>query len=574
MKTRIIYILCCLFVSASCSNEFLEVPQTGATNPANLASEEGIDLLLTGAYSVMTGAVGKELPPNGAFASSPDNWIFDAMSDDAHKGSEDTDQPSLLDMEIYNLSPANNYIGAKFIILYSGVNRANNVISTIELVSGVDLSEKEAEARFLRAYFYFEITKIFGRASIITPQNTAENNFNQPNTDMAWDEIESDLQFAIDNLPETNEEGRPTSWAAKALLGKAHVFQSDWSTALPLLQDVIDNGPYSLAIEFVDNFTIVGENGPESVFAVQFTTEGPQGANGNNGGVLNFPLGAESVFPGNCCGFYQPTIDLSNAYKTDGSGLPLLDTFNESDIANDYNIASSVTFTPETGPLDPRIDYTIGRRGIEFNGYGINPGKDWIRALPETHLSGPYLAKKNVWQSSEESSAVASGPWGQKVSGINYNVIRYADVLLLAAEAAVETNNLSLGLDYVNQVRNRAKNMTPVMNESGTVPAANYEIEPYSSFSDVDHARKAVRFERRLELAMEGHRYFDLTRWGIAKKVLDEYVVNETRVIENFGDKMRVYKEDYKFMPIPINAIDLAGVDQNGSPVLNQNPGY
>ena len=258
-----------------------------------------------------------------------------------------------------------------------------------------------------------------------------------------------------------------------------------------------------------------------------------------------------------------------NAYQTDGTGLPLLDTFNQTDVANDYGVESADAFTPHTGPLDPRLDYTVGRRGIDYNGYGPHVGKDWIRAS-FADISGPYLPKKNVYQAGENGN-VGTGSWGQQHSGINYHIMRYADLLLMAAEVAVENNDLPKALDYVNQVRNRAKGMTYVKEEVSDgvfQDAANYQIEPYAAFADQDVARQAVRFERRLELAMEGHRLFDLRRWGVAPDVINTYVTNEARTIDNFGTKAGTYAPNMDMMPIPINAIDLSGG------VLSQNPGF
>ncbi|NNJ88814.1 MAG: RagB/SusD family nutrient uptake outer membrane protein, partial [Eudoraea sp.] len=241
-------------------------------------------------------------------------------------------------------------------------------------------------------------------------------------------------------------------------------------------------------------------------------------------------------------------------------------TFNQTDVTNDQELASADPFTPHAGPLDPRLDYTVGRRGIDYNGYGAHVGQDWIRAS-DADISGPYLSKKNVYQAGEDGN-VGTGAWGQQHSGINYHIIRFADVLLMAAEAAVEAGDLPTALGYVNQVRNRAKNMSYLQNETGTGDAANYVIEPYPSFADQDEARKAVRFERRLELAMEGHRLFDLRRWGVAESVINTYVQNEARTIPNFGQKAGTYMPNMNLMPIPINAIDLSGG------VLSQNPGF
>jgi len=247
----------------------------------------------------------------------------------------------------------------------------------------------------------------------------------------------------------------------------------------------------------------------------------------------------------------------------------LFDAYNDSDIANDYGIESSGAFTPHTGNLDPRIDFTVGRRDIDFNGWGNNPGKDWVRA-GFSDISGPFLAKKTSFHSDEEGALKGNGGWGQIHSGLDYNVMRFADVLLMAAEAAVEIggmSNLDLARTYVNRVRNRAKNMSYVQAPGGG-DAANYVIEPYASFADQAFARQAVRFERRVELGMEGHRMFDLRRWGNTTTVLNEYVANEARTITNFGSKANTYTSTYDLLPIPIGSIDLSGG------ALQQNPGY
>ena len=563
MKKRFIYCLALLALMVSCGDEFTEKPAVGALSDAALANEQGVDLLLVGAYSALDGIRNNQGAAD--WTVSGDNWWFDVISDDAHKGSTDGDQADLFLIETYDWTSANPYFFGKWNGLFAGVNRANAVIALISSLEGGDFSSQLAEARFLRGHFNFELQKIYGNVPYISEENFAATEFNQPNPGAIWEQIEADLQFAVDNLPNSQADvGRPTSWTAKAFLGKAHLFQSDWGQALSLLQDVINNGPYSLNAEFLDNFSLAGDNSPESVFAIQFTTDSGQSFNGNRGGTLNFPNPGPF---GSCCGFYQPSQDLVNAYQVDANGLPLLDTFNQTDVANDYGVESADAFTMEAGTLDPRLDYTVGRRGIDYNGYGAHIGKDWIRAS-FADISGPYLPKKNVYQSGEDGNQ-GTGAWGQQHSGVNYHIMRYADVLLMAAEAAIESGgDVATALNYVNQIRNRAKNMTYVQNEAGDADAANYLIEPYASFPDVDTARRAVRFERRLELAMEGHRVFDLRRWGNAADVLNAYVQNEARTIENFGQKAGTYMSNMDVLPIPITAIDLSGG------TLTQNPGF
>lgn len=577
MKKKLIYVFVIIFILHSCGDDFADTPAVGALSPETVANPQGVDLVLVGAYSALDGTRNR-LSGNG-FAISGDNWWFDVWADDAHKGSTDGDQVELFQVETNDIQTSNPYFLGKFSALYGALNRANAVLSiiggidraTLTDIDAATITEKEAEARFLRGYFYFELTKIWGNVSIISVENFDAEEFNQPNTGPAWDQIEADFQFAIDNLPAIRDDqpdpGRPTAVVARAFMGKAHLYQGEFTQALTLLNTVINSGEFSLAPEFLDNFTAAGENGPESVFAIQFAADGGQSFNGNQGSTLNFPGGGPIGENGTCCGFYQPSIDLANAFKTDASGLPLLDTFNDSDIANDYGVESSESHTLETGTLDPRLDYTIGRRGIDYNGFGEHVGKEWIRA-GFNDISGPYLPKKNVYQFSEVGESQGTGAWGQQHSGVNYNIMRFADVLLMAAEAAAETGDLATALNYVNQVRARAASSTPVQAVDGSGPAANYLVAEYTSFTDQATAIQAVRFERRVELGMEGHRLFDLRRWGVAEQVLTDYYANEARTIANFGEKVRAYEARFNLSPIPRDAIDLSGN------VLIQNPGY
>ena len=557
MKNKIVYLFILLTAVFACSDEFTEQTAFGSLSDESLKNADGVDLLLIGAYSMLDGhsATGGD-----DWFKAGDNWWFDVMSDDAHKGSTDGDQADLFLLETYDWGSANPYTTGKWRSLYAGVNRANAVIVQIGLVTEGDFSQQLAEARFLRGFYNLELQKIFGNVSYISEENFAALEFNQPNTGPIWDQIEADFENAVANLPNSQEQvGRATAWIAKAFLGKTHLYQSDWAAAYTSLNDVVANGPFSLNSEFVDNFRIAGDNSIESLLAIQFTADETTSFNGNRGGTLNF-TGPN----GWCCGFYQASQDLVNAYQT-AAGLPLLDTYNTSDVTSDYGVNSGDSFTPYAGPLDPRLDYTVGRRGIEYNGYGVHPGKDWIRAS-FADISGPFMTKKNVYNNGEDAN-VGTGGWGEQRSGINYHLMRFADVLLMAAEAAAETGNTGVALDYVNQIRNRAKNMTYVKDGAG-VDAANYVIEPYTSFPDAAYAVKAVRFERRLELGVEGHRLFDLRRWGNSASVLTEYISNEARTVTPFGVAANAYQAKHDLSPIPLNAID------QSQGVISQNSGY
>jgi hypothetical protein len=301
-------------------------------------------------------------------------------------------------------------------------------------------------------------------------------------------------------------------------------------------------------------------------------------SSGNAGDMLNFPYGDS---PFGCCGFYQPTFDLVNSFRTDAGGLPFLTGYNSTIVTSDQGIESGAPFTTYAGNLDPRLDWTAGRRGIPFKDWGLHPGKKWIR---DQNYSGPYAPKKNIyWQSTKDkfSDRISWAPG----SAININVIRYADVLLLAAEAEAQAGSLTKARDYVNLVRARAAkpeskvysyvdNANPLAGFTAT-PAANYVIAPYPPASPVfavkADALKAIYFERKLELAMEGHRYFDLSRWGIAATELTAYFTYEKQFTTDIaGGKFQAGKNEY--FPIPQAQIDLS--KKGGTATLVQNPGY
>jgi hypothetical protein len=554
---KILILLMTFSVIVSCSEDFTDIDPVGSLSDSSLQNATGVDLLLTGTYSVLDGM--RNGGPGADWTKSGDNWWLDVISDDAHKGSTDGDQADLYAIEIFDWGTTNPYFEGKWQALFAGVNRANGVIDLISSSDNpADFDVQHAQAKFLRAHYNFELTRMWGNVPYVSEDNYANNEFNQPNSGPLWSQIESDLDFAVNNLPSSrggsyNEAGRPIVSTAQAYLGKVQLYQNDFADALGNLESVINSGDYALATDYFSNFRSDGENGPEAIFAIQFSASGGLSQQGNRGGTLNFNIRA-----GLCCGFYQPSIDLANAFKTE-AGLPMLDTFNQTDITNDYGVNSTEAHTPHTGPLDPRIDFTIGRRGIDLNGYGPNAGKDNVRAA-FGDISGPFVAKKNFYTAGDDTN-IGTGGWGEQRSGINYHIIRYADVLLMAAEAAVETGNLEKARGYVNQVRQRAVNTT----RADSSP--NYVIDTYnSSWTDAAVARKAVRFERRLELGMEGHRLFDLRRWGNFVNIMNAYIANEARTIANYGSKSQAAQSKHMMLPIPLNAIDTS------EGTLTQNP--
>ncbi|WP_057940552.1 RagB/SusD family nutrient uptake outer membrane protein [Algoriphagus resistens] len=553
------------FLASSCVEEFNEIPPKGVISSESLATEEGVDLLLIGAYSMLD-----QLRPGitNDYYSTGDKFWYGIMSDEAHKGGDNGDLAPLFQLSMHNYETNNPFILDEWKGLYAGVNRANLVIAQAELVEEVDLTTQIAEARFLRAHFNFNLTRSWGNVVYLGPEDIYETN--KPNDGPLWDQIEEDFQFAIENLPPTQgESGRANQWSAKAYLGKVYLYEQKYTEAATLLQEVVESGPYQLLDEFTDNFGEAGKAGTESVFAIQFQNDDGQSFNGNRSFL--WPLAGGPL--GTCCGFYQPTQDLVNAYQTDASGLPLLDTYNLTDIKNDQGLPSfeadgttPTPFTVHSGPVDPRLDFTVGRRDLDWNGFGRFVGMSWVRAQVN---GGPYATKKFQYRAWDIDAN--RGQFGQfERPGIHYQVIRYADVLLMAAEALVESGgSLMTALDYVNQVRNRANQSTYVPTIPGVNPT-NYHIEPYPNFPDVEYARKAVRFERRLELATEGHRWFDLSRYGADyyTTTMNSFFKNEARTIQGFENLTSPALPKHAILPIPLSAIDLS------NNLLKQNPGW
>jgi tetratricopeptide (TPR) repeat protein len=570
IKIKLIFTFVLLLgATYACKESFLDQPPIGTFSANVLQNKAGAEGMLIGAYSMLDGIGG----PSG-WQSAGSNWVYGSIcGNDAYKGTDAGDQADINSIERFEPLPNNGYFIVVWRHLYDAIGRSNDAIrfaNEAKDMSQADKTRLIAEARFLRGHYHFELRKIFNRAPYIDETVT---DYLLPNDKEIFPNIEADFKFAFDNLPETlADAGRANKWAAGAFLGKAYMFQKKFTEAKQIFDQVIANGrttrgaKYALNASFHDNFRAVTKNSAESVFAVQYSVnDGANGANGDAGGVLNYPY---NNGPGGCCGFFQPTQNLVNAYQVDANGLPLLETFNNTDVKNDQGIASNQPFEPHTGPLDPRLDWTVGRRGIPYLDWGPHGGQNWIR---DQAYAGPYSPKKNVYYKAEEGRLSDATGWTRGYSANNYTIMRFADVLLMAAEAEAEVGSLARALDYVNQVRRRAANPAGFVKNPDGSNAANYKIGEYSSFPSKEFAIRAIRFERRLELAMEGHRFFDLVRWGIAAENINEYFrVEQTKRQYLRGARFTAGKNEY--FPIPEQAIVRSLKD--GQPTLKQNPGY
>ncbi|QJW89006.1 RagB/SusD family nutrient uptake outer membrane protein [Spirosoma taeanense] len=564
----------CLAIASSCSDKFLDVQPKAALAVTTLQNKTGVNSLLIGAYALLDGWATAE----GAYRSyqaGADNWVYGSVaSDDAYKGTIAGDQPPISLIEQGNIQSDNIYFRGKWRGMYDGIARTNDVLQALAAAKDVTDAERQqitAEARFLRGHYHFELKKMFNMVPYIDEQIYNPNDLEStklPNKEDIWPKIVADLKAAYDVLPtRQTQPGRPTKWAAAATLAKAYLFQKKYAEAKPLLEAIVASGQYKLVDRYHDNFRAVTNNNAESVFEVQYSVnDGASGGeNGNIGSTLNYPYGGGGVTT--CCGFFQPSQNLVNAFKTDANGLPLLDSFNASDVPSDQGVESTAPFTPYAGPLDPRLDWTVGRRGVQYLDWGVHPGKAYVR---DQAYGGPYSPKKHVMYRSDVGTNTFAG--NPRLNANNYRMIRYSHVLLWLAEVEAEIGDLDKARGYVNQIRKRAANPDGFVKNPDGKAAANYVINEYTTtWPSRDVARKAVQFEQRLEFGMEGHRRFDLVRWGIADQVLNAYYATESKK-RIYLNGVQFIKGKHEYFPIPLQ--EILNSKKGSQETLTQNPGY
>ena len=590
MKKLIIFALfATVGINFSCSESFLQVEPQGAASLTSLSNKSGVNALLIGAYSLLDG-VGAG---NTGRQSTISNYVFGGItSGDAVKGTDAGDQPEQSFIEQFTWFAENTYFNGKWQHTYDGVARANEAILLAKSPDVKDMTDAEktqivAEARFLRGHYHFEGKKMWNMIPYIdenTYKRDDPNSTKVANDKDIWPNIEADLKFAADNLPATQaQKGRATKWAAMAYLAKVFMFQKKFSLAKPLLLDVLQNSGKKL-VDYHDNYRNTTNNNAESLFEVQFSVnDGSTGNNGNAGDNLNWPYSANAPGRG-CCGFYQPSQNLVNAFKTTTAGLPMIgknkagleDTYNEVDLPNDQGVGAAATFVLDvSAPVDPRLDWTVGRRGVNFLDWGKMPGFSWIR---DQNYAGPYTGKKWMYYLADEGSSTHST--SRRSVNNNYRLLKLSMVILWLAEIEAEANNLAKAEEYVNMIRNRAKT-SKVQDAS-----VNYVVNPYPdgtfAANGKDFALNAVYMENRLEFAMEGHRFFDLVRWGIAADFLNKmYIPKEAAAGKDLTGRTynkrsymagKSFTDKNNYFPLPID--EILNSQKGGAATLKQNPGY
>jgi hypothetical protein len=422
-------------------------------------------------------------------------------------------------------------------------------------------TQRVAEMRFLRAHFHFILKILFKKIPYIVEDlnsdQIAETSNEQFSNDELWSKIAEDFQFAVDNLPkERTQVGRPNNTVAKAYLAKTKLFQayqqndqheisSINATALEqvvkLADEVINSGEFQLFDDIGKNFLWDFDNGTESVFAVQRSKDdGSPIGRIDMSTALTYPM-----YPGyGCCSFHRPSQNLINSFQTTDSGIPNFENFNNNNLEKPEDF--------KTNSVDPRLDHTAG---IPTHPYKYQ--KDVIYSVDkftrEPGTYGPYSSMKDVQKLSCPCLTTAQ-TFAYPASSKNNVVIRFADVLLWKAEALIELGRHNESLPIINQIRIRAKNSTEMLKNLDGSYIANYKVEPYVSGINIswtkENARKALRWERRLEFALEGSRFFDLVRWGIAESELNTYFEKEKTRVPYLSDaKFKKGRDEY--LPIP-----------------------
>ena len=568
MITKIYQSICAICVICgllSCS-DFLEeqVPQATLTQD-EVKDTKYIDNVIISAYA---GLVSIE-DMNASFSL----WNYDTRSDDAYVGGADASDGG----PFHNLEKevGINTTDWPFASIWGKMyNYLSRVSLSLDILATADqndakIQQRTAEMKFLRAYGHFQLKRLFKKIPFVNKPNMQEEDYNNlSNTeytnDEGWQQIVNDLEEAYAVLPVTQKEkGRPTKAAAAAFLAKVYLYkayhQDDANTNQVTsinaddLQKVVEyTAP---AIYTAAGFGLESdlhnlfrpeeqyENGKESLWAIQYSrNDGTEYGNVNFSNRLIVPCIPKVHDSG--CDFYKPSHNLVNAYRTNSDGLPMLDDF----AAVDYTVGSNET-------VDPRLFVTVGVPGTPYmfnTAYMMSESNTWSRSGGDY---GYFVSlKQNV--DPDLTNIYLFNCDNQWASSMNRVVLRYADVLLMRAEAQAQLNNTGDAITLVNQVRQRAIGMMSNSVVSGypNKYGVHFAVGKYNGSYSKEQAMKIIKMERRLELAMECERFFDLVRWGDAATVMNSFYTSESETM-NFlkGSSFTANKNEY--LPVPFEQI-------------------
>ena len=578
IKTLIIGILA-TFLVVACSKDFLEYEPEGVLSSDNVATAENAEALVVAAYA---GIANDDMV--GPLTSM---WVYGSVrSDDAYKGGGGRSDVDIVDRyEQYNLTTADDpsdwMTPRTWTNYYAAISRANFALDVINDIPDADYADKtlrQAELRFLRAHSHFILKLLFKKIPYITEGLSQEELLqisNKDSNDDLWNKIADDFLFAYNNLPPAQDQvGRADKNAAAAYLAKLRLYQAYeqndthqvTNINMTRLQEVIDYADDVTGVlepDYGNNFLDGYDNGSESIWAAQFSIN-----DGTTVGRVSFVTGLNSPHGTGlygCCGFHLASQNMVNAFKTDASGLPLLDTFNNTNIFNVVDGSGKTSLTAGI-TLDPRIDHTVGIPGRPFKYRNtVNAAGDMIYNFSWARDPGVYgyFGNMKEQQSPDCSCYVKEGPFVGTSKNIDF--IRYADVLLFKAEALIQLNQVDAGITIINQIRTRAGASTQRQLDAGATDVFN--VGTYPMGMTKVNAIKALMFERRLEFGMEGPRFFDLVRWGIAEPVLNAYLTVEKTRKDFLSNAVFTAGRD-EYYPIPQREIDFTGG------LYDQNPNY
>ena len=561
MKTtyKLISVISIIFGMTSCS-DFLEeqVPQATLTQD-EVKNPEYVDNVLISAYA---GLVTIE-DMNASFSL----WNYDTRSDDAYVGGSDfSDGEPFHRLEkstgVMTTDWPFSSIWNKFYNYLSRVSLSLDILASADQESPI-IQERTAEMKFLRAYGHFQLKRLFKKIPFVNKPNMQEADYNalsntEYTNDEGWQQIINDLQDAYAVLPAVqSEKGRPTKAACAAFLAKVYLYkayhQDDANTnqvtsvSSEDLQKVVEYteaslySGYGLEPDLHNNFRPEEqyENGKESIWAIQYSrNDGTVYGNLNFSNRLIVPCIPKVHDSG--CDFYKPSINLVNAYRTNSNGLPMA----SSATTDDYKVGSNQT-------VDPRLFVTVGVPGTPYmfnTNFMMSESNAWSRS---GGTFGYFVSlKQNVDPALTDIYLyLCDSQWA---SSMNRIVFRYADVLLMRAEALAQLGQTAEAIALVNQVRKRAADMASasIVSNYPNKYGVHYAVGMYNGSYSKEEAMEIVKTERRLELAMESERFFDLVRWGDAATVLNRYYSEESqKMIFLAGSQFTANKNEY--LPVP-----------------------
>lgn len=546
---------------SSCDS-FLEeqIPQ-GTLSDEQVKNPAYVDNMVTSAYAVFTTA--EDI--NSSFSM----WNYDVRSDDAYKGGSSTNDGDVFhQIEVgQGILPTNWNLNDMWVRIYNALSRVNTAIAVVESCdeSYSLKGERLAEMKFLRAYAHFMAKRLYKNIPFVMRTDLTYDEYNtlsnhEYTNDEGWALIARDLEEAYAVLPvKQADKGRPTKAACAAFLAKVYLYkayrQDDASSNQVTSVDADDlkkviqytdpaiyaAGGYGLEKDIHNNFRPEDqyENGCESLWAIQYSRN-----DGSTYGNLNWSYGLitpniPDVTDGGC-DFYKPSQNLVNAFRTDADGLPLIDTFNQ----KNYDKA--------TDNADPRLFLTVGMTGLPYmfnKDFIMDQSSAWSRS------GGLYgynvTLKQNVDPALIGSYLIRGSFWA---SPMNRIVFRYADVILERAEAEAQLGNASEAVRLVNEIRTRAAGSTQMIADYPNRYGVKLYCKNYTGSYSKDEALRIVKMERRLELAMESERFFDLVRWGEASKVLNDYFAAEKERVTFLSDAVFTANKN-EYLPIPHSQI-------------------